>query len=244
MGRGMGIVSYLRGKVFVIDQPAYYAGINLAYAGKMRSLVHSYSTSKDHPRPCGEKKRRAKSGVAYTGSPPPMRGKALSYTMIDAPPRITPAHAGKSPSAGSFFAHGKDHPRPCGEKAIVSPPIHTYIGSPPPMRGKDTVAHVNTFRIRITPAHAGKRQAQHIRHLRDRDHPRPCGEKLDGVAPQRDIRGSPPPMRGKDFRLDFVLNMCRITPAHAGKRPRAGFRAPRRWDHPRPCGEKLYAGTG
>ena len=50
-------------------------------------------------------------------------------------------------------------------------------------------------------------------------------------------------MRGKEALRNSRTRSLRITPAHAGKRPRAGFRAPRRWDHPRPCGEKLTVGV-
>ena len=55
LGRGMGIISYLRGKVFVIDQPAYYAGINLAYAGKRAREGNKMKQIMDHPRIRGEK---------------------------------------------------------------------------------------------------------------------------------------------------------------------------------------------
>ena len=75
MGRGMRIVSYLRGKVFVIDQPAYYAGINLAYAGKRAREGNKMKQIMDHPRIRGEKSALLDAEPEALGSPPPMRGK-------------------------------------------------------------------------------------------------------------------------------------------------------------------------
>ena len=48
-------------------------------------------------------------------------------------------------------------------------------------------------------------------------------------------------MRGKaaGHRLGLILN--RITPAYAGKRDRQDQQRAVRGDHPRVCGEKLYA---
>ena len=65
----------MRGKVNAISSPGRKPGITPAHAGKRAAIARSATAARDHPRPCGEKKRRAKSGVAYTGSPPPMRGK-------------------------------------------------------------------------------------------------------------------------------------------------------------------------
>ena len=54
------------------------------------------------------------------GSPPRVRGKALSAALLFRLCRITPACAGKSafpPQNGHGF---KDHPRVCGEKTYLS----------------------------------------------------------------------------------------------------------------------------
>ena len=106
------------------------------------------------------------------------------------------------------------------------------------MRGKGVWAQRIDEVGGITPAHAGKSHAVKVHLHRDRDHPRPCGEKMPTSNNGIGNIGSPPPMRGKGaYRLRTVGDF-EITPAHAGKRttcPR--WRAPTR-DHPRPCGEK------
>ena len=65
------------------------------------------------------------------------------------------------------------------------------------MRGKarDSVQ----FRLQsgITPAYAGKRKSRRIIGVRLRDHPRLCGEKLYTAFDTFNLKGSPPPMRGK-----------------------------------------------
>ena len=48
-------------------------------------------------------------------------------------------------------------------------------------------------------------------------------------------------MRGKEANPNESLGNARITPAHAGKRARRCLCLHNRKDHPRPCGEKLYA---
>ena len=61
--------------------------------------------------------------VYSLGSPPPMRGKAVTIAMISCGSRITPAYAGKS-ALVSFFRNGSgDHPRLCGEKANFMDPV-------------------------------------------------------------------------------------------------------------------------
>ena len=90
----------------------------------------------DHPRLCGEKFVQHLQCYLYTGSPPPMRGKAADLIVWD--------------------TADKDHPRLCGEKRQ---PEHTgghLIGSPPPMRGKALLQDFCKRRVRITPAYAGK----------------------------------------------------------------------------------------
>ena len=111
-------------------------------------------------------------------------------------------------------------------------------GSPPPMRGKVPEQGLIRLRDGITPAYAGKRQLR--KHLVDakRDHPRLCGEKVQGVWQCLSIKGSPPPMRGKVFSIAIIRIKTRITPAYAGKRRPCGDLAAHCRDHPRLCGEK------
>ena len=71
------------------------------------------------------------------GSPPPMRGKGGKKHLLKWCTGITPAYAGKRIQYQAGAMGLKDHPRLCGEKCPIYPPLMTKIGSPPPMRGKE-----------------------------------------------------------------------------------------------------------
>ena len=49
-----------------------------------------------------------------------MRGKVASAAQQKIPDRITPAYAGKSSAYVGGEGEGKDHPRLCGEKSVVT----------------------------------------------------------------------------------------------------------------------------
>ena len=51
--------------------------------------------------------------------------------------------------------------------------------------------------------------------------------------------GSPPHMRGKGDKIANVIDLLRITPAHAGKRQFILDILDGNQDHPRTCGEKV-----
>ena len=85
----------MRGKVYSPKPLSRYDGITPAYAGKSTGVYWCWRNRKDHPRLCGEKAFGWLTTAAGKGSPPPMRGKALSVTFIDNNRRITPAYAGK-----------------------------------------------------------------------------------------------------------------------------------------------------
>ena len=62
--------------------------------------------------------------------------------------------------------------------------------------------------------------------LRERDHPRTCGEKSLVMRWMSRSMGSPPHMRGKVALLGIDPTGARITPAHAGKSRKQIFRRP------------------
>ena len=131
--------------------------ITPAYAGKSTHSTPSSVLHRDHPRVCGEKKCRVPSGRKVVGSPPRMRGKAISQAPAWDRSGITPAYAGKSPQFFALPLLRGDHPRVCGEKRPTRCALTADRGSPPRMRGK---AARRCFRFpasRITPAYAGKR---------------------------------------------------------------------------------------
>ena len=132
-------------------------GITPAYAGKSSSFFAISSACWDHPRLCGEKRCPLWCPLRFRGSPPPMRGKEMPLGQGVLHFRITPAYAGKRWRKRGSGRAGQDHPRLCGEKITAPTTQKDQLGSPPPMRGKDTAAAPTSSKIRITPAYAGKR---------------------------------------------------------------------------------------
>ena len=167
----------MRGKVSLTTPSSVATRITPAHAGKRRHQGRCPRVGRDHPRTCGEKVPDVPVAALPQGSPPHMRGKGAIPSALSFPKRITPAHAGKSPSCllikatrpGITPAHaGKsgsqmeqaeeapDHPRTCGEKRPPTRLLHHVRGSPPHMRGKALGALLPLIRAGITPAHAGK----------------------------------------------------------------------------------------
>ena len=86
-----------------------------------------------------------------------MRGKGLSGLPPAGTAGITPAYAGKRCVGTETALLHQDHPRLCGEKGIPLSRLSRNSGSPPPMRGKDSLTVSHLVNVRITPAYAGKR---------------------------------------------------------------------------------------
>ena len=189
----------MRGKETDSRRQCCSAGITPAYAGKRTLFCLAGRRNRDHPRVCGEKSMY--SGVFYE-----------RY-------RITPAYAGKSFPAGCPRSRSRDHPRVCGEKPRRPPAAAVGIGSPPRMRGKDSIMDGLQGVHGITPAYAGKSDAACIHGAVVGDHPRVCGEKWPAALYEEMERG--------------------ITPAYAGKSFSSSSSFVLYWDHPRVCGEKV-----
>ena len=168
-----------------------------------------------------------------------MRGKEQTAVQMGVRLGITPAYAGKRPTAKGCSSGSRDYPSVCGEKTPDASSTTKSIGSPPRMRGKVAFRRILEFLHGITPAYAGKRPAAWAMAWRTGDHPRVCGEKRFHFAQGRSVPGSPPRMRGKAEMDISEWPTNRITPAYAGKSSLdlASVQCCR--DHPRVCGEKL-----
>ena len=167
----------MRGKVCPAERGGVSRGITPAHAGKRDVPCRAGAKGTDHPRPCGEKRYKNLVVSMYGGSPPPMRGKVRGRVQLQLAFRITPAHAGKSAKQCNMGRDVEDHPRPCGEKMEKTDKTMLMLGSPPPMRGKDSADFALRRAHGITPAHAGKSRHPRTVSRRTGDHPRPCGEK-------------------------------------------------------------------
>ena len=168
----------MRGKGCQVNFCFNFHRITPAYAGKSASTFPTALTAEDHPRLCGEKLRMPASQMTVRGSPPPMRGKGHQQRRLADCEGITPAYAGKRADAAAAIRFIKDHPRLCGEKFLTDKFSRSYVGSPPPMRGKARFQKIGTIQPRITPAYAGKSLTGTVWTRPPRDHPRLCGEKI------------------------------------------------------------------
>ena len=144
-----------KGKLNVVGN--HIARITPAYAGKSLYSKGGRVVFWDHPRLCGEKFGKTSKACSLVGSPPPMRGKVVTFTLCGQSPRITPAYAGKRIYVGRFVRRMQDHPRLCGEKHSTFVIRSRRLGSPPPMRGKVSAISWAYKSGGITPAYAGKR---------------------------------------------------------------------------------------
>ena len=228
----------MRGKVPFYVLVLLIFGITPAYAGKSPLIEVLRGLSEDHPRLCGEKRIRGRQSRCKSGSPPPMRGKALVPVQTSPILRITPAYAGKRVNSDGIALYMTDHPRLCGEKSFRNAEERFHRGSPPPMRGKDSVFSDITCVWGITPAYAGKSAVSSAVKQKIQDHPRLCGEKRLNAPWSGRTPGSPPPMRGKVSQPKSMNLLTGITPAYAGKSVPSSFAPPCIKDHPRLCGEK------
>ena len=153
----------MRGKPFTPQMQYSPPGITPAGAGKTGSRLDTLLTAQDHPRRCGENLSLGLRLLHTLGSPPQVRGKLHLPPHRSALRRITPAGAGKTVRVIVRVHSNKDHPRRCGENYSNANAITCPTGSPPQVRGKPAFGGKNSFRVRITPAGAGKTTVKQYR---------------------------------------------------------------------------------
>ena len=161
--RCVGSPPRMRGKVYAGKVCALLRWITPAYAGKRITLSRTVDKPSDHPRVCGEKKKRSAPSARSSGSPPRMRGKGRPTAYRSRKRGITPAYAGKSERIARDTKIIEDHPRVCGEKAVSVALTTRLPGSPPRMRGKVRYFRTRSRKRGITPAYAGKRTLGRVR---------------------------------------------------------------------------------
>ena len=150
----------VRGKVQPLHEVAVRRGITPARAGKRLRHRPQCCMGRDHPRACGEKRRREPMVELERGSPPRVRGKVIAILLSQLLSGITPARAGKSLVLPGDCDPAGDHPRACGEKFGSGDARRRDEGSPPRVRGKAKKELTTTKKGRITPARAGKSPRQ------------------------------------------------------------------------------------
>ena len=212
--------------------------ITPACAGNRRPSSPRARKAWDHPRVCGEQVRKTQRGFLEQGSPPRVRGTGTCPIAPQAERRITPACAGNSIVPQKSPSGPEDHPRVCGEQHRTTKETVWPGGSPPRVRGTAPMMSKPDYRLRITPACAGKRRSAAANRAGWADHPRVCGEKTSVPPPVSVGSGSPPRVRGKVVRRINRGDHIGITPACAGKSAAHTAIFYSLEDHPRVCGEK------
>ncbi len=212
--------------------------ITPAYAGRRYNRWIGSWGIRDHPRVRGEKTRSSIAEYASGGSPPRTRGEEGEPEHKAEDDRITPAYAGRRGRLRLANSSAGDHPRVRGEKQRTSISYMSRHGSPPRTRGEVGTRCPSSYRLRITPAYAGRSHRGRQGGSQSRDHPRVRGEKGSADHFGETIRGSPPRTRGEVTGSDLNERRAGITPAYAGRRAPNDRSHTRQWDHPRVRGEK------
>ena len=171
-------------------------GIIPAYAGNTWPHTGGRLSRRDHPRVCGEHECVNFLPREFEGSSPRMRGTLSVPSTCGMGGGIIPAYAGNTSSASSSNVYSWDHPRVCGEHAIILSYRNCLRGSSPRMRGTHRRRTVPAPRPGIIPAYAGNTPARPGQHPARRDHPRVCGEHWLTVISWKPSTGSSPRMRG------------------------------------------------
>ncbi len=236
--RGSGSSPRMRGAASSTQAPLSSAGIIPARAGSRHSQGASWPPLGDHPRACGEQRSAEFLAPWSPGSSPRVRGAVRVHRRNERRPGIIPACAGSRLGGRCPVGPERDHPRVCGEQHSYSGKVHTFQGSSPRGRGAGVLEGEHRLRRGIIPARAGSRNgATHCPSAR-RDHPRACGEQLNGCLLTSIFKGSSPRVRGAEPRGASTLAQAGIIPARAGSsRGRSATTRPA-WDHPRACGEQ------
>ncbi len=151
--------------------------------------------------------------------------------------RIIPADAGSTCRQQHRAADGRDHPRGCGEHAIVDTLRECENGSSPRMRGAPVGHESDDDVLGIIPADAGSTFPNWLTWLSDEDHPRGCGEHAGTRIGWRGTWGSSPRMRGAPNSTIQERSIGGIIPADAGSTCCKGTLPDSAADHPRGCGE-------
>ena len=110
------------------------------------------------------------------------------------------------------------------------------------MRGKLAGENTAWLDMGNIPAYAGKTLDRQRKVLLMREHPRVCGENLDGLAQGIKALGTSPRMRGKRWKGDSRPLVLRNIPAYAGKTDFPGGSHRPKQEHPRVCGENGCSG--
>ena len=193
---------------------------------------------------CGEHLRFNGIRCLGKGSSPRVRGTRLWWFSCSVLLGIIPACAGNTNRLAVRRPAWRDHPRVCGEHALLMILSTGSAGSSPRVRGTRTHETYSRWEVGIIPACAGNTWTEGLRPGDAGDHPRVCGEHAPPLACLFDARGSSPRVRGTHGRHVQNRTLAGIIPACAGNTPAKAASPSRNRDHPRVCGEHSVTASG
>ena len=130
-------------------------GIIPACAGNTHDLGANRRCRGDHPRVCGEHWKVPTSIFCSWGSSPRVRGTRLWWFSCSVLLGIIPACAGNTNRVAVRRPAWRDHPRVCGEHALLMILSTGSAGSSPRVRGTRTHETYSRWEVGIIPACAG-----------------------------------------------------------------------------------------
>ena len=172
-------------------------GLIPAHAGKTAVCMASMRREPAHPRSRGENVTVSEGWEKLEGSSPLTRGKLRLRVADHFPPRLIPAHAGKTTPPPEAREPLWAHPRSRGENRDHAGCGPVLVGSSPLTRGKHGVELRVSCVVGLIPAHAGKTRSRRGRRRSGRAHPRSRGENDAPVSWNCKRLGSSPLTRGK-----------------------------------------------
>ncbi len=213
-------------------------GTTPAGAGSRGTCWSPVPGRRDHPRGCGEQGVRGGRARLAEGPSPRVRGAVV-------PPEHRPDHLGTIP-AGAGSSRGppaarpprRDHPRGCGEQQLKESTGSNRPGPSPRVRGAEPAALADPDVTGTIPAGAGSSRRQGVERVRDRDHPRGCGEQGSSQSVQVSGTGPSPRVRGAVGGAAVTGHRIGTIPAGAGSSETSAHSRRRPRDHPRGCGEQ------
>ena len=239
IAKNVGSSPLTRGKLAGTGALTEDLGLIPAHAGKTAPIVVKLRPAPAHPRSRGENSTRSTCAGTDAGSSPLTRGKPRSGPRARRLRRLIPAHAGKTPGAGSRSRAFRAHPRSRGENLMPGCLIAPGVGSSPLTRGKRGVETLLHECGGLIPAHAGKTSQPCSVPAAGAAHPRSRGENVLSPSLRFGGLGSSPLTRGKPWRCSGQTPPVRLIPAHAGKTPSPKSKAARSRAHPRSRGENV-----
>src|SRR5690606_18800603 len=116
---GNGSPPRVRGALGPLLPLASLGRITPARAGSTKWTKARETSSRDHPRACGEHASNSAASSLLSGSPPRVRGAPAAALAAGKRARITPARAGSTLTTTASTSCVTDHPRACGEHGAL-----------------------------------------------------------------------------------------------------------------------------